>query len=270
MILVSPAICDKPITLPADALEGLIDAIGTDGYANACLRLFAEALDVEHWALFRYRPDKSVGCVATASRVHAVAASDNVDRFIARYHKVDPSLLAVRQIDRETPCIAKVAIEDIEDQQYRHCFESVRVHERLSFFSQGHSGLYQLSVYRGRRAQGFSPRALAQFSALASLVLASAFKQEDLCRSAPLHMDLPAIERRLDNLSPQLSKREREVCARAAAGKTIEATALDLKIAKTSVITYRQRAYQKLGISSQVELVALVNNLGHSDVAGTA
>ena len=45
------------------------------------------------------------------------------------------------------------------------------------------------------------------------------------------------------------------------ADQTIEGTALDLNIRKTSVVTYRQRAYEKLGISRQTELVALVNNL---------
>ncbi len=63
------------------------------------------------------------------------------------------------------------------------------------------------------------------------------------------------------NTSSEAQPREREVCSRAAAGKTIEGTARDLNIRKTSVITYRQRAYQKLGISRQNELVALVNNL---------
>lgn len=35
---------------------------------------------------------------------------------------------------------------------------------------------------------------------------------------------------------------------------------------KNSVVTYRQRAYQKLGISRQNELVALVNNLRSGNV----
>jgi len=273
MILVSPAHADQQITLPADILAGLIDAIGTDDYANVCLQLFAESLDVEHWALFRYRSDKPVSCVATASHVHAAAASDNIDRFIARCHKVDPSLPAVRRFDRGAPCVVRIEIEDIQDRQYRHCFEQARVHERLSFFSSAGSELHQLSIYRGPRKRSFSPQELARFSIIARLVLATAFKQEGLCSNnmpTPLYPDLQAIEQRLDSLSTSLSRREREVCARAASGKTIEATALDLKIAKTSVITYRQRAYQKLGICSQIELVALVNNLSDRNVAGRA
>ncbi len=54
------------------------------------------------------------------------------------------------------------------------------------------------------------------------------------------------------------AEREREVCARAALGMSVEATALDLGIGKTSVLTYRQRAYRRLEVGSPVELMALV------------
>ncbi len=74
-------------------------------------------------------------------------------------------------------------------------------------------------------------------------------------------LDLEGIEGRLEFLPGKLSKRERQVCSRAAAGNTIERTAFELDIRRASVITYRQRAYLKLGISCQTELVALVNSL---------
>jgi hypothetical protein len=41
---------------------------------------------------------------------------------------------------------------------------------------------------------------------------------------------------------------------------SVEGTALDLDIAKTSVLTYRQRAYQRLRVASSVELRALVSH----------
>jgi DNA-binding CsgD family transcriptional regulator len=39
---------------------------------------------------------------------------------------------------------------------------------------------------------------------------------------------------------------------------SVEATALELGIGKTSVLTYRQRAYQRLRVTSALELCALV------------
>ena len=264
MIVISPAGSDAPITLRTDTFGRVIRAVGTHGYDGACLKLFEQSLDAEHWALFHYRANNSVSCIATASRVYMAAAQENIDRFVTRCHRVDPSVVALKQRSPEQTCVTKMDIGDIRDRQYRHCFELTHVQERLSLFSRIGGDLYQLSIYRGTKKNAFSSHELGYFSALASLVLATGSKHERICREAiaiPPHLDLEAIERCLESLPGALSKREREVCSRAAVGKTIEGTALDLSIRKTSVITYRQRAYQKLGISRQNELVALVNNL---------
>ena len=96
MIVMSPPRADDRITFRSDSLGDVITAIGTDGYSKACLTLFERALDAEHWALFHYRPN-SVDCMATASRVHMAAALENVDRFVVRCHRVDPSLTLLKQ-----------------------------------------------------------------------------------------------------------------------------------------------------------------------------
>ena len=56
----------------------------------------------------------------------------------------------------------------------------------------------------------------------------------------------------------ELTPRERQVCARAALGMSVEATGIALGIAKTTVVTFRQRAYRRLGVTSPYELLALV------------
>jgi len=66
------------------------------------------------------------------------------------------------------------------------------------------------------------------------------------------------LEQRFAGLCPSLSPRERQVCARAAIGMSIEASAIDLEVARTSVRTYRKRAYARLGVASPLELLALV------------
>lgn len=264
MIVISPASSDDRILLRTDSLGDVIKAIGTDSYARTCLALFEQSLDADHWALFHYRANNSVDCIATASRIYPAAAQENINRFVVRCHKVDPSLIVLKRQHPELSCVTKIEIDDIRDRQYRHCFELTHVQERLSFFSRVGCDLHQLSVYRGSRKRSFSSLDLKHFSSLAKLILATGSSHERLgsdTSTAPRYLDLDAIERHLECLPGGLSKREREVCSRAAAGKSIEGTALDLNIRKTSVITYRQRAYQKLGISRQNELVALVNNL---------
>jgi len=76
--------------------------------------------------------------------------------------------------------------------------------------------------------------------------------------AAPAPLSVAQLEDRFGSRFTQLTTRERQVCARAAVGMTVEATALDLQIAKTSVLTYRQRAYQRLNVSSPFELCSLV------------
>lgn len=54
-----------------------------------------------------------------------------------------------------------------------------------------------------------------------------------------------------------LSERERQVCEAMLAGKKAEAIAHELGVAASSIVTYRKRAYEKLGISSKAQLFAL-------------
>ncbi len=262
MIVLSPAQPSHSVTFGTSTLSAVLSSIGTDDYDRACFEVFSD-LDVDHWAAFHYRPDHSVRCVATDSTAYKIAAKENCDRFANRYHGVDPSILALRG-RRETTVLTKIGIGDIRDHQYRHCFELTHVQERLSYFSRSGSNLHQLSIFRGPGKRSFTASEMGRFATLANVILVTMERHEvmrgvEAGASRPLNVE--EVERLLIRLPGSLSKREREVCSRAAVGITIEGTALDLNIQKTSVITYRQRAYQKLGITRQNELVAMVNNL---------
>ena len=74
-------------------------------------------------------------------------------------------------------------------------------------------------------------------------------------RADPVHV---AAGRAVDRAHEARPAREREVSARAAFGMSVEATALELGIAMTSVLTLRQRAYRRLGVASARELLWLV------------
>lgn len=77
--------------------------------------------------------------------------------------------------------------------------------------------------------------------------------------AAPSRRDLLlSYRRRLLALDRGLTSRELDVCSRSLLGMTAEGTALDLDIKISSVVTYRKRAYARLGISSQAELFHLL------------
>jgi DNA-binding CsgD family transcriptional regulator len=272
MIVISPSPANERVPLQSDRATEVMRSIGTERYSKACFELFAQPLEVDHWALFRYSGSNAVHCVATASRSYAVAAKENINRFVGRHYSVDPSLSALKGRPLQTAYVVKMEIDDIRDRQYRHCFGQTHVQERLSYFYGVGSDLYQLSVFRRTGMRPFSPSDMTQFSGLANFVVASAVKHDMFRQAAagiPRHLDLDAIEHLLQYVPGSLSKREVQVCARVIAGMTIDRTALDLAIKRTSVVTYRQRAYEKLNISRQNELVALVNNLRFDNTAGS-
>ena len=61
-------------------------------------------------------------------------------------------------------------------------------------------------------------------------------------------------------IAPSLPARELDVCVSIVNGVTSEGIALALNVSIDTVFTYRKRAYARLGISSQNELVKLVLN----------
>ena len=252
------------MVLRTDTFADTVTALGTGRYARTCFRIFEQSFDVDHWALFRYRSDDSVKCIATASRAFEAAAGRNVDFFLRRCYRFDPSLIAFKEQHTDRSCMIKMAISDIDDRQYRQCFEVTSVRERLSFFAVDGADLLQLCIYRATVNRTFSAAEMNVFATLARLVTATTLKHEALWdhASTPPPLDIDTLERRLDDVAMGLSLRERQVCARAVVGRTIEETAGDLGIRKTSVITYRQRAYQKLGVSRQGDLLAVVCSAG--------
>jgi DNA-binding CsgD family transcriptional regulator len=77
----------------------------------------------------------------------------------------------------------------------------------------------------------------------------------------------------IEELCSRLTTRERQVIRRILDGATVERIAADLGLKPTTVITYRSRGYEKLGVSSRHELFAAVlqrrndiNRLSVSDV----
>jgi DNA-binding CsgD family transcriptional regulator len=252
---------DRNVTLHASYVGNAIKAIGTCGYDDAGLEVFARALDADHWTLFHHSAGR-VTRIAAASRRCVPSGDDSIQRFISNCHRLDPALTTASKQLREPLLVNKMDIDDIPDPRYRRCFELTGVTERLSLYSRYASDLYQLSIYRTAKARSTaSAPEIKHFTALASLIMITGLKHEMLRvseRVSSPEMGLGEIESRLQSLPEQLSERECQVCARAAIGRTIERTAAELDIKSSSVITYRQRAYQKLGIRSQNELIALL------------
>lgn len=263
MLIMAAGAVGPDVRLDASKIGNAITAIGTDQYGQACLDVFQKAFDVDHWAAYAHYEDHQVERISSASRQHSDTVEDAVKIYLSRFKGVDPSLNFVPRHVLDSGCIVRLEVSDIPDSWYKQCFAITRVQERLSFYHRQDGLLHQLNIYRSSRQSSYSEDEIVHYIQIARLMIPMVAKHRTLCRdrnNPPPRLGVVEIEQILDKLPIKLSLRERQVCARGTIGMTIEGTALDLEIKRTSVITYRQRAYLKLGVSCQNELTAILHN----------
>jgi DNA-binding CsgD family transcriptional regulator len=140
----------------------------------------------------------------------------------------------------------------------RRFFDEPGIVERISIVQRGADSWRGINVARHATDGYVTDTELGMLVGLAWLTLPMLPLNRD--RSAPRHLTVAQLEERFASRFAELTGRERQVCARAAIGMTVEATALDLGIAKASVLTYRQRAYQRLQVTSPYQLCSLVTH----------
>jgi len=177
------------------------------------------------------------------------------------YQPLDPVCDAYQAAPRTSNvAFLRVRPSDIASTGFRRQFyDEPGILERISIIQRGIDSWRVLSVARHLSDGYFSDGEVEMIVGLACLSLPM----------LPMNRDRPAAKRCLSVLQleerfagrfAELTERERQVCARAAIGMTVEGTALDLGIAKTSVRTYRKRAYQRLRVTSPFELCTLVTH----------
>ncbi|MCV6587494.1 MAG: helix-turn-helix transcriptional regulator [Marinobacterium sp.] len=113
--------------------------------------------------------------------------------------------------------------------------------------------LFYINLYRASDSHFSDDEVsrLEQHSALICALLLRHFREEGQGRAVQSHL-----------LAAGLSEREAQVCELIAAGHTAKTLARKLNIGETSAITYRKRAYQKLGVSRKSDLLALLKHTG--------
>jgi DNA-binding CsgD family transcriptional regulator len=112
-----------------------------------------------------------------------------------------------------------------------------------------------LAVYRRAGGSPFSDTDISSVSSIADV----------LAELADVHLRLSSrrtASREVEHTwKAVLSERERAVARLLARGETARTIADLLGVAQTSVVTYKKRAFVKLGVSRQCELAALVGSL---------
>jgi len=177
--------------------------------------------------------------------------------YTGAYRSVDPLCQAYAAAPRpDDRALQRIRPDDIPSAGFRRLFFDDRgIVERVSVIQRVAGGWRGVNLARHCTDGALGAGEIDAFVALAWLALPMLALGE--VRQAPAP-DIFELEQRYARLCPSLSPRERQICARAAIGMSVEAAAIDLGVAQTSVRTYRKRAFARLGVTSALELLALV------------
>lgn len=235
--------------------DALIEAAGQSRF-GALLLETAQRFD-RVTEIFGYR----LPFAGTPQPLLSCSEHDDAERrareYVSRFYRNDPALWARRQF-ASGGFAEHVNASDIPLRDYRAiCFDRPRLADKLCYGWRDGGEEFVLSFYRARGGK------LGDFGPLAGLANVALTALLRVGRAAPERTDpapdsVARVEDRLLAHFPALSPRERQICARTLVGLTARLIGQELGLTAGTVLTYRQRAYGKLGISSVNELLPVV------------
>ena len=241
-------------------VAGLVAKVGRPGFPEALFKFAHGWIRADHVTAFAFDAGQKVRMVFAENTGTIPIARSLAGEYVKNYWRFDPAQPgSKRQCGSVAQCWAAcTSASDISHSSYRSsCYTSVELDNRFSISSARGSRTIRLNFYRSA-GDDFSEADADHILDSGNLLLALVARHcEEAWPDVPQERQ-SGFGQRLLQLAPQLSRREREVCALIAEGLTSEGIGLRLNVGINTVHTYRKRAYARLNISSQNELMRLI------------
>lgn len=231
-----------------NALQGIIDALGDEDFAERLLASLRDVIDVDGVAMFEMTPGNAkplfwAGIDASDLRIlRNEIASGNAQ--FAR----DPVAAGMAQdagMFRAETDLFELRFQDTEGQAVLLC-------------SRGSDAMHAMALVRRFESGGFDESSVAQLTEAAQVLIRVCTKQIYLCRRMPdlaVHFgSQESIDQTLRVCGWGLTARERQVAVGIIRGVSALGISLELGLSEDTVSTYRKRTYRRLGIGSRHEL----------------
>jgi len=250
---------ELPMPNLAAAFAPVVAALGGMSFASELVAALNRSVPVDHVCLMRFADRIRPPVLESASWRGGDHVGEVQQAYLAGLYKRDPNL---QLPSKEGVSVHLLACNSIADEGYRAaCYDRAGLLQRLTVASVDAGQLLALNLYRLDATGAFSREELAQVDTLAPLLAALAARHVATLgmqlRSRDRGDRIEAFSARLHAISGSLTPREREVLARVMLGMTSQGIALDLGVGLNTVLTYRKRAYARLGVTGQAELFAL-------------
>lgn len=227
-----------------DALLGAaLEHIGEENFLPVLLQWARAALGASDGSLIRH--GEATPELTAAASVQGERAQEVGDWYMrGAWYRLEPNLAAARLAPAalQTTLITRA---ELPDARWREQYERTGLAERLSLLVPmpgPPAGWVFVNAYRPEHCPIDSGRALAVLQRQAWVLAAAVRRHLALRPASPFE---------------GLSVRERQVIDAILAGASAKEAARELGLSPTSIATYRQRAFDKLGIHRQVQLFQL-------------
>lgn len=240
-----------PGWMPSQAVLGVLETLGTTGFYECFLDWLQREFGTEQCMVF-YCPDRhQVSTLIYKDYAREASGKRLAEAYISERHYLhDPNFQTLKTLaPGDIEVVRFNSVSGNMGLHYRkEFFETPGFTDKISILRGTEQGNYYINLYR--RDPGFDKRFdddtfTDSVCGLISILASKHFELNERLR--------------LEGPLAFLSEREQQVCRAVLRGKKNEAIAAELNIAVSSVITYRKRAYEKLGISSRAQLFALCN-----------
>lgn len=252
-----PAAAGRPAGPLRRHLPWLIELSGTPKFEMGLFAAAREASRCEHLTAFVFSGSTPPRVLIAANTGSLPVAHIVAEKYVFRYWMLDPA----RQVEVKGPSdfAVQVRSDEIDNSGYRYdCYTEVGLQDRVSIVKRRDGDVVRLNFYKSTGSGHFAPEEIEHIFEVSDLMMALLTKHDAVALPPRGPEAVPSFERRLRLVGRTLPRREIEVCTLIAAGMSSEGIALKLGISLNTVLTHRKRAYARLGISSQNELLRLL------------
>jgi LuxR family transcriptional regulator, activator of tox operons len=243
----------------------LIAAIGSDRFESQLLAMARRMTSCNHVSAISVPRTGTPRVIAAASIDGNRVARQACEQYITHFWQLDETNQA-KKSRQSSPSDVLIQLSDAANAFYRRKMYNSedwartgsRITEKLSFWFGDQESSFKVNLYRNLESDDFRPGVVEAMADAADILLPLLRKHEGMHRGPSAQGSFADYVQSLQRVAPMLSRRELEVCAGISLGMTSEAIALTLGIKLTTVQTHRKRAYARLHISSQNELLKLL------------
>ncbi len=245
----------------ADGIASLINDVGTSRFEDSLAAVSGSLLQCYQITAFAFSADHLPRPLGLFARDRDKEVRKAAKRYETVHWKQDPSNFFLRDKRTNGKSLAVVlSKKDIDDADFLDdCYVGPDVGHRLSLISDFEGRPVKLSFHRRERYGDFDHMAIEGVLNHARPLISLVLKHVDITnRFCSDKSEQQIFEEVLETRYPELTRRERAVCGLIAIGMSSEAIALTLGISINTVLTFRRRAYSRLNISTQNELLRIL------------